>query len=259
MDYLSLFSGAGGGDLAMQHLLGFKCRGYVEYEPYCQEVIKQRITDGLLDAAPIFGDIRAFVSEGYAESYRGMVSLITGGFPCQDISCAGTRRGLGGERSGLWGIMFNIIRTTKPKYVLVENSPMLTIRGLGTVLRDLAEVRYDTRWCCLSASIVGAPHIRDRVWIMAHPVRERFVSIRNINHGTQGTGFNTTIGGKNWNIIKMGQKNIAIHPKEWSIPPEPIRVVDGVPNQLDRLKAIGNAQVPIVAATAWDILSGCIR
>ena len=101
MRYLSLFSGAGGGDLAMQHLLGFRCVGYVEYENFCQRLLKQRIADGLLDTAPIFSDIRDFNREGYAESYQEMVDLITGGFPCQPFSVAGKQRGHGDERN-MW-------------------------------------------------------------------------------------------------------------------------------------------------------------
>ena len=91
MNYLSLFSGACGGDLGCQHLLGWNCKGYVEYEEYCQKVIRQRQKDGLLDAAPIFGDIRKFISEGYAESYKGMVDVVSGGWPCQPHSVAGKR------------------------------------------------------------------------------------------------------------------------------------------------------------------------
>src|SRR3990167_5510556 len=91
MNELSLFTGAGGGVLGSK-LLGHRLVGYVEYEPYCQEILKQRIADGILDAAPIFGDIRKFISEGYAESYQG-VDLVSAGFPCQPFSVAG--KGLG--------------------------------------------------------------------------------------------------------------------------------------------------------------------
>ena len=167
MDYLSLFTGAGGGDLAMQHLLGFRCRGYVEYEPYCQEVIKQRIADGVLDAAPIFGDIRAFVSEGYAESYQGMVDLITGGFPCQPFSVAGKRRGEDDPRN-MWPQTIEAIRIVRPRYCFLENVPGLLVSGyFGTVLKDLHQARYDARWITLGADDVGAPHRRKRLWIMA--------------------------------------------------------------------------------------------
>ena len=88
MNYLSLFSGAGGGDLAMQHLIGMKCVGYVEIEEYCQKLIAQRISDGYLDEAPIFTDIKEFNRQGYARAYKGMVDVICGGFPCQFFSTA---------------------------------------------------------------------------------------------------------------------------------------------------------------------------
>lgn len=257
MDYLSLFTGAGGGDLGMQHLLGFRCRGYVEYEPYCQEVIKQRITDGLLDAAPIFGDIRAFVSEGYAESYQGLVDVITGGFPCQDISCAGSGKGLDGERSGLWREMVSAIRIIKPRYVFVENSPMLTIRGLGTVLRDLASMGFDARWGVFSAADVGAPHIRERIWILAHTNMHgcEHKTSKKQNRATKIRDILTQKRGK-FPIKRLGSSIRPIIDIERLYSSELNRANDGISAQLDRIKALGNAQVPIVAATAFHILSG---
>lgn len=167
LTYLSLFSGGMGGDLAMQHLLGMRCLGYVEIEEYCQKLIRQRQEDGFIDRAPIFTDIRSFVSDGYAASYTGMVDCITGGFPCQDISCAGKGKGITGERSGLWSVMAEAIRIIRPRFAFVENSPMLTVRGLGTVLGDLAEMGMDARWCVLGAVDAGAFHKRERIWIMA--------------------------------------------------------------------------------------------
>ena len=104
MNELSLFSGAGGGLLGTM-LLGFRPIGYVEIDDYCQRVIAARIRDGILPDAPIFGDIKTFISDGYAASYTGLVDVITGGFPCQDISCAGSGKGITGERSGLWKSM----------------------------------------------------------------------------------------------------------------------------------------------------------
>lgn len=167
MNELSLFTGAGGGLLGTK-LLGWKAIGYVEKEPYCQKVIRQRIVDGILDAAPIFGNIRKFISEGYAASYTGMVDVITGGFPCQDISCAGSGKGIEGERSGLWNEMSTVIRIVRPKYVFVENSSMLTVRGLGTVLRDLASMGFDAKWGVLGHHAIGGQHKRERIWIVAY-------------------------------------------------------------------------------------------
>jgi DNA (cytosine-5)-methyltransferase 1 len=174
MNYLSLFTGAGGGDLAFQHLLdGFRCVGYVEYEEYCQKVIAQRIKDGLLDEAPIFGDIRVFNREGYSEAYQGMVELITGGFPCQDISCAGKGAGIHGERSGLWFEMRDTIRIIRPRYVFIENVPMLLIRGFEYVIGALFEMGYDAKWGIVSAADVGACHLRKRLWVVANAKRGR--------------------------------------------------------------------------------------
>lgn len=244
MNYLSLFSGAGGGDLAFQHLLGFKCVGYVEYENYCQRLIRQRIEDGLLDAAPIFGDIRRFNSEGYAESYQGLVDVVSGGFPCQDISCAGKGAGLEGERSGLWFEMEAIIRTIRPRYVFIENSTRLLVLGFDRIVCGLSEMGYNASWGIVSASDVGAPHLRKRLWALFSIDISYTTSIRQ-----QKSCFNlhqfkkSEIYGKTWNGKRVDQPGI-------------VGVVDGVAYQMDRLKAAGNGQVPIVAATAFRILSG---
>ncbi|KKK63530.1 hypothetical protein LCGC14_2993360, partial [marine sediment metagenome] len=119
MNELSLFSGAGGGLLATQHLLGWRTIGYVEIDEYCQAVLAQRIDDGLLNPAPVFGDIKRFIAEGYAEAYQGMVDVITGGFPCQPFSIAGKQRGEADERN-MWGATIETIRIVRPRYVFLE-------------------------------------------------------------------------------------------------------------------------------------------
>jgi DNA (cytosine-5)-methyltransferase 1 len=101
------------------------------------------------------------------------VDLICGGFPCQDISVAGKGAGLAGERSGLWNDFARIIRTVRPRWVVIKNVPALTARGLGTVLGDLAEIGFDAEWHCIPASAVGAPHRRERIWIVAYSVSQR--------------------------------------------------------------------------------------
>ena len=168
MKELSLFSGAGGGLLASKHLLGWRTIGYVENEKHPQKVIAARIKDGLLDEAPIFTDIREFNGQGYAGSYKGLVDVVSGGFPCQDISCAGRGEGLDGSRSSLWFAMLDTIRIVGPRFVFVENSPLLRLRGLNTVLKGLACIGYDARWGCLSAAQAGAKHKRNRMWLVAH-------------------------------------------------------------------------------------------
>ena len=170
MNELSLFTGAGGGLLGT-HLLGWRPVGYVEWNEYCQRVIAARIRDGILPAAPIFGDIYAFNREGYAAAYTGMVDVITGGFPCQPFSLAGKRQGAADERNG-WPATIECLRVVRPEWALLENVPGLLTSGyFGTILGDLAESGFDCRWRVLSAAEVGAPHRRDRLWIVAHAQR----------------------------------------------------------------------------------------
>ena len=165
MNELSLFSGGGGGLLGTK-LLGWRHIGYVEYNEYCQKIIAQRIKDGFLDEAPIFGDVRSFISEGFAASYTGMVDVITAGFPCQPFSVAGKRKGEDDERN-MWPATIECIRIIRPKHVLLENvAGLLAHEYARQIFGDLAESGYDVRWRCLSASEVGAPHKRDRVWIV---------------------------------------------------------------------------------------------
>lgn len=170
MRELSLFSGAGGGLLGSK-LLGWTTVGYVEYEEYCQKVLRQRIADGILDAAPIFGDIRKFISEGYADAYQGMVDIVTGGFPCQPFSVAG--KGLGeADPRNMWPETLDVLRRIRPKYAFLENVPGLIQKPyFRVILRQIAESGYDCRWGVLGASDVGANHRRKRLWIFANAKR----------------------------------------------------------------------------------------
>ncbi|WP_415034519.1 DNA cytosine methyltransferase [Azonexus sp.] len=169
MNELHLFAGAGGGILAGQ-LLGHRCVCAVEFEPYAQAVLVARQNDGTFPPFPIWDDVRTF----RGEPWRGIVDVVCGGFPCQDISAAGNGKGIDGERSGLWREMARIVGEVRPRFVFVENSPLLVGRGLAVVLGDLAEMGYDAQWACLSASDTGAPHQRDRVWIVANHRGRRF-------------------------------------------------------------------------------------
>ena len=163
MNELHLFAGAGGGILAGQ-LLGRRCVCAVEFDPYAQAVLVARQNDGTFPPFPIWNDVRTFDGR----PWRGIADVVAGGFPCQDISAAGTGDGLDGERSGLWTEMARIIREVRPRRVEVENSPMLTSRGLSRVLGDLAAMGFDAEWGVISAADVGAPHLRERIWIVAH-------------------------------------------------------------------------------------------
>ena len=162
MRELALFAGAGGGILGGK-MLGWRTVCAVEIEKYPRSVLLQRQKDGILDKFQIWDDVRTFDGR----QWRGKVDVISGGFPCQDISSAG--KGLGierGERSGLWREYARIICEVRPRYCFVENSPMLTVRGLGIVLGDLASLGYDAAWKVLSAGDCGAPHERARMWIV---------------------------------------------------------------------------------------------
>ena len=164
---LALFVGAGGGVLG-GHLLGWECVCAVEIEDYPRRVLLARQRDRILPQFPVWDDICTFDGR----PWRGRVDIVTGGFPCQDISAAGKGKGIGGERSGLWKEMARVIGEIRPRYALVENSPLLVSRGLDLVLADLATMGYDAAWGVVGARDAGAPHRRDRIWVLAQPRSE---------------------------------------------------------------------------------------
>ena len=271
MNELALFAGAGGGILG-GHLLGWRTVCAVEWEPYPASVLCARQNDGFLPPFPVWDDVQTFDGK----PWRGIVDIVSGGFPCQDISAAGKGEGIDGERSGMWREMARIIHEVRPRFVFVENSPMLTSRGLGRVLGDLASMGFNARWGVLGAADVGAPHQRDRIWIAGwrdvfpHAELHRLgwreqqsespeektrklantTSVRSQRQGEpeQPKHSTETVFGK---TVKFEH---GCFPGVWSIEPDVGRVADGVATRVDRLKAIGNGQVPLVAATAWEDL-----
>src|SRR5574337_1651975 len=160
---LALFAGAGGGILG-GHLLGWRTVCAVERDSYAASVLVARQNDGFLAPFPIWSDVASFDGR----PWRGLVDVVSGGFPCQDISAAGKGAGIDGERSGLWREMARIVGEVRPRYVFVEHSPLLVGRGLVRVLADLAEMGFDATWGVVGAADVGAPHQRDRLWIVAN-------------------------------------------------------------------------------------------
>lgn len=162
MNELALFAGAGGGILGGK-LLGWRTRCAVEFDSYAARVLLARQRDGALDRFPIWDDVRTFDGR----RWRGSIDVVSGGFPCQDISCAGKGAGIGGERSGLWSEMARIVGEVRPRFVFVENSPLLVSRGLDRVLTDLASLGFDATWGVVGADDVGAPHRRKRFWLVA--------------------------------------------------------------------------------------------
>jgi len=159
---LALFAGAGGGILGGK-LLGWRTVCAVEWDAYARDVLVARQNDGCLEAFPIWDDVQTFDGT----PWRGAVDVVSGGFPCQDISAAGKGAGIEGERSGMWKQMARIIGEVLPRYVFVENSPLLVGRGLGLVLGDLAAMGYDAEWGVVGAHHAAAPHKRNRIWILA--------------------------------------------------------------------------------------------
>ncbi len=273
MNELALFAGAGGGILG-GHLLGWRTVCAVEWEAYPASVLLARQNDGLLPSFPIWDDVQTFDGK----PWRGIVDVVSGGFPCQDISAAGRGGGIEAERSGMWKEMARIIGEVRPKYAFVENSPMLTTRGLGTVLRDLASMGFDAEWGVLSAADVGANHHRQRIWIVGKNTKQcKFFPYTKYNRNRWGEQqpkssekkdisdtkcgrlekqrkFEQPINTKkirNWqtNFIEYGGSSDI-----WKFEPKLDRVVDGMADRVDRLKAIGNGQVPLCAATAWNLL-----
>lgn len=219
MKFGSLFSGIGGLDLGLERA-GMQCAWQVEIDPYASRVLAKH-----WPSVPRFSDVRAVGAHNLPA-----VDLICGGFPCQDISRAGKRVGIDGERSGLWSEFARIIRQLRPRFVLVENVAALLGRGLGRVLGDLADLGFDAEWSVLSACALGAPHLRERVFIVAYP---------NGFNGSLGLGCRSRYGRP---IQRCGERASR---KEW-MATEPIigGVADGIPNWMERLRCLGNAALP---------------
>lgn len=318
MNELALFAGAGGGILG-GHLLGWRTVCAVEWADYPRKVLLARQRDGILPRFPIWDDVQTF--DGIP--WRRRVDVVSGGFPCQDISAAGKGAGIDGARSGMWFHMARIVREVRPRFVFVENSPMLTSRGLGRVLGDLAAMGYNAEWGVLGAGDLGAPHQRDRIWIVANSVlagerrdkREGEAEKDAFDHAasehrdawrpepaqqlgtaraTDGSDvvgdansqrcqeFNASIlssrkgFGEQCDAMadtESGESRLATEWQRredpcgggqeiggvdscwWTTEPDVGRVAHGVAHRVDRLKAIGNGQVPLVAALAFLILS----
>lgn len=244
LNELHLFAGAGGGILG-GILLGHTTVCAVEIEPYCRKVLLQRQRDGILPKFPIWDDVKTFDGE----PWRGRVDVVCGGFPCQDISAAGKGAGINGERSGLWREMARIIGEVRSRFVFIENSPLLRTRGLQVVLRDLAEMGYDAKWCVLGAKTVGAFHERERIWILA---------IHANGYGIQASqSFVPVLATKNAlaGYARHLAGTVGMDGLPGFVASGLQRKGDAVAGCMDRFKAIGNGQVPAVAALAWRILS----
>lgn len=275
MTFGSLFAGIGGIDLGFERA-GMQCKWQVEIDEYCRRVLAKHWPD-----VERFVDVRDCGKHNLVS-----VDVICGGFPCQDVSLAGKGAGINGERSGLWSEFARIIRELRPRIVVVENVPGLLGRGMGRVLGDLAESGYDAEWQSLPAAAFGAPHIRDRVFIVAFDVansekwRCRFWTSKNEQQGSregdassnsssiladsERTGrqarTNTRIARRPSSFPDTMQPRLSLFKRadgempafgdfalQWETEPDVGRVANGVPARVDRLRSLGNAVVPAVA------------
>lgn len=268
MKLLDLFSGIGGFSLGLERA-GFKTVAFCEVDPFPRRVLARHWPD-----VPCYDDVTTLTAARLSADGVGRIDAICGGFPCQDISVAGSGLGLDGERSGLWRKYARLIREVRPRVVFVENVSALLGRGMGEVVGDLASVGYDVVWNCIQAANVGAPHRRDRVWIVAiHPDADRRrcelergegrsdvqgASGRESDRlGTRGHQHGPAEDAADVDSIRLAQclrlqRSIArasaesSAPWHWTAEPPFRRVDDGVRKRVERarLKALGNAVVP---------------
>ena len=231
MTHGSLFAGIGGFDLGFERA-GIRTVWQVEIDPYCRRVLAKHFPH-----ARRYGDIKECCGEydpsaanclQFPHHHLPWVDIISGGFPCQDISEAGRRAGIeSGERSVLWKEMLRIIGELRPRFAIVENVSALLQREMGTVIGDLVGIGYDAEWDVISACSIGAPHTRERVFIVAYPEGRRRGQCGRIEQQKDGDP----------------QGNLP----QWPDKPEPVRMADGISNRLDRLRGLGNAIVPQIA------------
>lgn len=225
----SLFSGVGGFNYGAE-MVGIKTVWDCEILPYPRAILKQHFPD-----SKQYTDIKQLLTPEYAD-------IISGGFPCQDISIAkvtgqdGTAKGIKGERSGLWAEMYRICRTVRPKYILIENSPMLTIRGLEQVLCDLSQIGYVCEWQCLSGTTFGIQQGRERIYLIAYTNNIRLQGCESQKV------FREPEFQRELPRIYPGWRTRRDIPK-----PRTYGSTNDLPNLVDRIKAVGNAVQPIVA------------
>ena len=231
----SLFAGIGGIELGLERTGGFRTVWQVENDPFACRVLAKH-----WPSVRRHDDVRTF-PPGPADDWR--CDLVCGGFPCQDISRAGRKAGIGGPSSGLWGDFATAVGVLRPRFVLVENTPSLLVRGMSVVLGDLAALGYDAEWDCLPAASFGAPHIRDRLFLLAYR-RDAFwnPAVHDSLRGRYRAPEKTVFAGR-------GSLELS---SWWAREPGVARMVHGLPRGLDRsrrdrVRALGNAVVPQVA------------
>lgn len=213
---------------------------YCEYDRYAQGVLISRMRDGGLDPAPIWTDVRTLDGR----PWRGCVDIISGGFPCQDVSVAGKRAGVKeGNRSGLWFEYARLIDEIRPGYAFIENVAGLVSNGFDRVLCDLAKMGYDAEWGVVSAAEAGANHRRERLWILSYTDEKYFKKYRRWNQLSEES-----------RQVSFGRRGCVAR-GHWQTEPAVGRVANGVEYRVDKLRLLGNGVVPQQAALAFQILS----
>lgn len=239
MNVGSLFSGIGGIELGFERA-GFKTAWFIEVDKFCQKILRKNFPK-----VPIYSDIRKI---NWKELPK--VDILTGGFPCQDISIAGKNKGIKGKRSGLWGYYIQAIRDIQPRYAIIENVAILAKRGLNTILRDLAKAGYDAEWYCFTASEFGAPHKRERLFIIAYPNkirRNNSIYFEQDHEISSNQEWNTQKDWETWRDLAFRtSKNIRT--SKWKDNHARVCGMDnGIPNWMDRIGSLGNSVVPQIA------------
>jgi len=258
---LDLFSGIGGITLALSPWV--RPVAYCEIERYAQAVLLSRMSDGTLPVAPIWDNVRTLRGDMLPK-----IDIIYGGFPCQDISCAGRGRGLGGERSVLFFEIMRLVDEIQPKFIFLENVPAITTRGLGEVAAEITKRGYDSRWTTLSAAEVGANHRRKRWWLLANSRRKQERTGEGLQPSSKepvredASGVCSDVADTE-PMRELQQKGSEQNERRWSCneswwrtEPDVGRVVNGLPFRVDRIKGLGNSVVPQCAREAFKELSG---
>lgn len=272
---LSLFSGIGGLDVALSEWV--KPIAYCEIDPYCQGVLLSRMADESLCNCPIWDDVKTL--EG--NIFKGAIDIIYGGFPCQDISVAGHGKGLAGERSGLFYEIIRLCSEINPRFIFLENVPAITVRGGTEVVREIASLGYDCRWCVISAASIGALHKRERWFLLAHAYdnglsscenrgsirksitqREQHESTKSFGETERTSSLSSDVADSRCDIQRSKKESEWSYDKStrrcrfWETEPSVGRVVNGLPFRVERLRGLGNAVVPQQAKEAFKILMG---
>lgn len=279
---LDLFSGIGGISYALAEWI--KPVAYCELDPFCQAVLMSRMAEGSIALAPIWDDVRSFPEA----QFRGLVDIVYGGFPCQDISVAGAGKGLEGKRSGLFFEVVRLCSSIKPRFIFLENVPAITCRGGMEVVREITAMGYDVRWCIISAASVGASHKRERWFMLAHArdygsptdkkrgrPRKKFAQgeqpkpeemFESIKRASSISGYvadpeRERLEGREESrkpkVSELGDEDTFADAGRWrQVVSEMGKCTNGISDHVDRLKSLGNSVVPQQVKKAFKILSG---